>query len=182
MRRLSLIIIFSVVSAVSFAQSLPSNRHTSELTELLERDAISALARQQFVHAFYLVCRKVSADWLERTTEQQRKWTAKNQNHLQVAVAIVDAIGGNIERLQGNAAKQNYLTVVYKFTESAGNSEAARWLQGGSPANTVVPAGESCLRQLTSFELGDSDFSETPEQTIHMRAYASRYFPQLSLR
>lgn len=181
MRYLSFVALFFMIANVG-AQSLSNNRHTTELTYLLERDAISALSRQHFVESFYIVCKRVSAKWSESASEQHQSWNVRNQNHLQVAVAVVEAIGANLEKIQNVRAKQTYFTSVYRFVESAGNAEAARWLDGASPENNMVPSGERCLAQLASFQARDSEFEETPEQTIHLRAYAKRYFPELMVR
>lgn len=167
---------------IAKAQAHAVPRYTEELSADLERDAVTALARQQFVVAFYVVCKRVSPQWADRASEQHRAWHARNQNHIQVATAIIEAIGDNLATAENARARQSYFTAVFNKARAFGTSEAAKQLDGAMPSNAIIPAGETCLLQLVNFESRNYDFSEFPDQTEALRPYARKYFPDLSVR
>lgn len=164
------------------AQQPAVSRHTEELSVDLERDAVTALARQQFVDAFYIVCKRVSPQWADSASEQHRAWHARNQNHIQVATAIIEAIGENLAKIENARARQSYFTATFRKAEAFGTSESAKQLNGAMPSNAIIPAGESCLLQLANLEGRNYDFTEFPEQTVALRSYARKYFPDLAVR
>ncbi|MFN9744817.1 MAG: hypothetical protein ACK57B_04130 [Betaproteobacteria bacterium] len=164
------------------AQPLRGNRHTAELTEPLEREAIHALARYRFVQSFQVVCKRMSPAWADRAMEQERAWIFRNQNHLRVAVAVIEAIGEIIEKTQPIPGNGAYVAAVQRQAGSAAIDEASRRFDGASPANSMTPSGDRCLALFAGFVARELDFAETPGQTVHLRAYAQARFPDLSVR
>jgi hypothetical protein len=176
------LVVCACLGLTATAQPLPSIRYTAEFTEPLEREAIHALARYRFVQSFQVVCKRMSPAWADRAMEQERAWIARNQNHLRVAVAVFEAIGDIVEKTQPNPGKEAYVAAVQRQAVAAAIDEASRRFEGASPANSMAPSGDRCLTLFASFVARELDFSETPGQTVHLRAYAQARFPDLSVR
>jgi hypothetical protein len=99
-----------------------------------------------------------------------------------VATAVIEAIGENLARNENARARQSYFTATFDKAEAFGTSEAAKQLDSAMPSNAIIPAGESCLLQLANFEGRNYDFTEFPEQTVALRSYARKHFPDLAVK
>ena len=156
------------------AQTKDFDPYTDELSSMLEKDAISAMARHDYIDAVQLVCKRTAATESNDLNTQAAAWMKRNGKFVDSATAAIDEIGNRYFADGGARSRQRYFDRVFYTVQKAVKQEVEAYFNGSSLSNFIAPLPGQCSKEAKRIAQGHVEFVETPEDVMFLRKYMQK--------
>ncbi len=161
-------------STVALAQPASFNRYTEELSQVLETDAATVMARGMTHDFAARLCGRLGGQVAAALGAEASEWRKRNEVFFRGASAVLNEIGDRHLAVGGEQARQGYLQSVLVTTTRATNQQLMRQLNGATLDNNIAPPEGPCVGLTRMLRDGVGDFRNTPEVTRALVPYMQR--------
>lgn len=164
-------LVFLLVASGAFAQLSDPNRFTEELTRALESESVNVLITGTSFQIALKLCERLPGHEAIELESEVRNWRDRNRLYVSEAYAAIGAFADRLGTIQGESAKESYLSGVHQGVAKAAGRRTTLQLDGYSVENDRPPPVNFCTGLTKWLRDGAGDFAASPERTLNLSKY-----------